>query len=82
MTPPVPPPPPPAEEGWGVTIRNTIRWVFLMLAGAGTGLLVCVADPNSHHQAWDLIRAAAITELPVVAALKTRLEKALGVGGN
>lgn len=80
MPPLPPPPPPPKDEGWGPTVRNTIRWVILLVVGALTGILVCVADPNSRHQTWDLIRAAAITEIPVVAALRTQLEKALGIG--
>lgn len=79
LLPPLPPPPPP-DEGWGKIVRNAVRWICLMIAGAGTGLLICVADPNSHHATWDLIRAAAIAEIPVAAALKTQLEKSLGIG--
>lgn len=80
MPPLPPPPPPPKDEGWGPTIRNFIRWTSLLIVGALTGLLVCAVDPGSKHQLWDFIRAAGITEIPVVAALKTQLEKALGIG--
>lgn len=68
------------DEGWGPTVRNLIRWTVLLVVGAGTGALVCAADANSKHQIWDFVRSAAITEIPVVAALKTQLEKALGIG--
>jgi hypothetical protein len=60
-------------------VNNATKWTLAVVGAACTGILSCLIDPNSHHQLWDFLRAAAIVELPTIGALVTTLKKDLGI---
>lgn len=63
-------------------LRTVLVWLLYLLCGFFTGVLILVADTGHEHSTWGYVRSGLIALAPTLAALKTTLEKNLGIFGQ